>query len=225
MLNNKYYYILNYNMAEEARNLYLDLIYGSMNSARIVTELSEEKWDDLINNKMEEIKDYFAAIPERTQHIDIVEIRCVTPLLINAYYNYDNYPYSKLTNEPFTFYLDTSSSNYLYYSIEVFNPQEAPNVVINFNTQVSTTITENSLLSGFLFSVPESISVVNNGNTQTRFIFKVGFEVENSWQKEGVKINGELYSNDNKWVYKFPLGDKKLNFTNVTIDVKPMKKM
>ena len=234
MLNNKYYYILNYNMAEEARNLYLDLIYGSMNSARIVTELSEEKWDDLINNKMEEIKDYFAAIPERSQHIDIVEIRCVTPLLINAYYNYDNYPYSwvsqgdvvikKLTNEPFTFYLDTSSSSLLYYSIEVFNPQEAPNVVINFNTQVSTTITENSLLSGFLFSVPESISVVNNGNTQTRFIFKVGFEVENSWQKEDVKIDGSLYSNDNKWVYKFPLGDKKLNFTNVTIDVKPMKK-
>ena len=75
-----------------------------------------------------------------------------------------------------------------------------------------------------MFSVPESISVVNNGNTQTRFIFKVGFEVENSWQKEDVKIDGSLYSNDNKWVYKFPLGDKKLNFTNVTIDVKPMKK-
>ena len=235
MLNNKYYYILNYNMAEEARNLYLDLIYGSMNSARIVTELTEEKWDDLINNKMEEIKDYFATIPERTQHIDIVEIKCTTPLLVNAYYNYDNYPYSWVSQgdvviknlvakDSFTFYLDTSSSSLIYYSIEVFNPQESPNIVVNFNTQVSTTITENSLTSGFLFTSTESINVVNNGNTQTRFIFKVGFEVENSWQKEDVKIDGTLFSNDNKWVYKFPLGDKKLNFTNVTIDVKPMKK-
>jgi hypothetical protein len=58
-----------------------------MNSARIVTELTEEKWDDLINNQMVEIKDYFATIPERSQHIDIVEIRCATPLLVNAYYN------------------------------------------------------------------------------------------------------------------------------------------
>ena len=235
MSNDKYYYILNYNMAEEPRNLYLDLIYGSMNSARIVTELTEEKWDDLINNQMVEIKDYFATIPERSQHIDIVEIRCATPLLVNAYYNYDDYSYSWVSQgdvvvknlaskDTFTFYLDTSSSSLLYYSIEVFNPQESPNIVINFNTQVSTTITQNSLLSGFLFLVPESISVVNNGNTQTRFIFKVGFEVENSWQKEDVKIDGTLFSNDNKWVYKFPISDKKLNFTNVTIDVKPMKK-
>ena len=234
MLNNKYYYILNYNMEEEPRNLYLDLIYGSMNSARIVTALTEDTWDDLINKQMVEIKDYFATIPERSQHIDIVEIRCVTPLLINAYYNYDDYSYSWVSQgdvvlrnlapkESFTFYLDTSSSSLLYYSIEVFNPQESPNVVINFNTQVSTTINENSLLSGFLFLVPESINVVNNGNTQTRFIFKVGFEVENSWQKEDVKIDGALFSNDNKWVYRFPLGDKKLNFTNVTIDVKPMR--
>ena len=71
-LNNKYYYILNYNTEEEQRNLYLNLIYGSMNNARIVTELTEEKWDDLINNKMEVINDYFTTIPIRSQHIDIV---------------------------------------------------------------------------------------------------------------------------------------------------------
>jgi len=231
---NKYYYILNYNTEEEQRNLYLDLIYGSMNKARIVTELTEEKWDDLIKNKMEDINDYFTTIPKRSQHIDIVEITCATPLLINAYYSYDNYPYSWVSQgdvvvqniaskESFTFYLDTSISTFLYYSIEVFNPQESPNIVVNSKSQVSSVITENSLISGFLFSVPESINVVNNGNTQTRFIFKVGFEVENSWKKEEVQLEGTLYSNENKYVYRFPLGDKKLNFTNINIDIKPMK--
>ncbi|MBO6243522.1 MAG: hypothetical protein J6O41_03010, partial [Clostridia bacterium] len=233
-LNNKYYYILNYNTEEEQRNLYLNLIYGSMNKTRIVTELTEEKWDDLINNKMEVINDYFTTIPIRSQHIDIVEITCATPLLINAYYNYDNYPYSWVSQgdvvvkniaskESFTFYLDTSSSSIFYYSIEVFNPRESPNIVVNYNSQVSTVITENSLMAGFLFSAPESINVVNKGNTQTRFIFKVGFEVETSWKKEEVQLEGVLYSKENKYVYKFPLGDKKLNFINVNIDVKPMK--
>ena len=205
-----------------------------MNNTRIVTELTEEKWDDLIKNKMEEINDYFATIPKRSQHIDIVEITCDTPLLVNANYNYDNYPYSWVSQgdvvvkniaskETFTFSLDISSSYFLYYSIEVFNPLESPNIVVNFKSQFSTTITENSLISGFLFSVPESINVVNNGYSQTRFIFKVGFEVENSWEKEEIKIDGALYSNENKYVYRFPLGEKKLNFTNVAIDVKPMK--
>lgn len=37
--NNKYYYILNYNMAEEEMNLYLQLVFGSIKSARIASEI------------------------------------------------------------------------------------------------------------------------------------------------------------------------------------------
>ena len=149
--NNKFYYILNYNQAEEQRNLYLDLILGSINTASIVTELNEEKWDDLIKNKMTKITDNFVTIPQRAQHIDIIEIKCNTPLLANIYYNYDNYPYSWVTQgdvvinnlnagKTFTFYLDTSSSNSVYYSVEVFNPKNEPNIVINLNDGVALII-------------------------------------------------------------------------------------
>ena len=58
--NNKYYYILNYNMQQEDMNLYMELIFGSIKTARIATEISEEKWDTLIS-KMTEIN-YFVNI-------------------------------------------------------------------------------------------------------------------------------------------------------------------
>ena len=92
--NNIYYYILNYNKAEETTNLYLDLIFGSIKKARIVTDLSTSDWDSLIKKEMEDIKDYFVKIPKRSQHIDIVEIQCNTPLLANIYYNQDDSVYS-----------------------------------------------------------------------------------------------------------------------------------
>ena len=236
LLNNKFYYILNYNRAEEARDLYLDLIFGSMNTARIVSELNEEKWDDLIEKQMVEISDYFTTIPERSQHIDIVEIRCVTPLLANIYYNYDSISYSWVTQgdvvvrnleaaESFTFYLDFSASTSLFYSIEVLNTKESPNILLNLNDGVPQEINENSLRTGILFRIPESINVVNNGNSKTRFIFKVGFQLDGSWNKEGTSnIDGALYSNGNKFVYQFPSKVNKRNFTNVEITVKPMKK-
>ena len=215
--NNKFYYILNYNQAEEQRNLYLDLILGSINTASIVTELNEEKWDDLIKNKMTKI----------------TEIKCNTPLLANIYYNYDNYPYSWVTQgdvvinnlnpgKTFTFYLDPSSSNSVYYSVEVFNPKNEPNIILNLNDGVALRIKENSLRSGILFRAPESINVVNEGTSTTRFVFKVGFQLDTSWNDEKVPgIYGSVFSKGNKYVYEFPSNDQKKNFTNVEILVKP----
>ena len=50
--NNKYYYILNYNRAKDSRILYLDILFGKVKNARIATEVSAEKWSELISNKM-----------------------------------------------------------------------------------------------------------------------------------------------------------------------------
>ena len=236
--NNVYYYILNYNKEEEETNLYLDLIFGSIKKARIVTDLSVDKWDALIEDKMEDIKDYFAKIPQRSQHIDIVEIQCNTPLLANIFYNHENTEYSWVSlgdvaiknlspKENFAFQLDTASSSSLYYSIEVYDSTENPNINLKFSGGASFTIKENSLSSGILFRVSDSVNIINNGNSNTRIIFKVGFGVENDWTKEqGYNIEGTLYSKegDNRFVYKFPTGSKNRNYTNVEILVKPMKK-
>ena len=234
--NKNFYYILNYNKEEEKRNLYIDLIFGSMNTAKIVTDLSVDNWDQLISEKMEVINNYYTSIPERSTHIDIVEIKCITPLLANIYYNYDDYPYDWVTQgnvviknidpgKTFTFYLDTSSSAFMYYSVEIFDPTEAPDVMLQFKNSSKQEITKNSLSTGILFTIPDNVFVQNNGNSITRFIFKVGFEVDNSWNKDsGTEIFGTVFSNGNKKVYKFPSGLNKLNFTNVEIKVMPTRK-
>ena len=109
--------------------------------------------------------------------------------------------------------------------MEVINTKENPDLTFNLNPGTSN-IKENSLTSGILFRAPESINAVNNGNSLSRFIFKFGFEVDNSWHNEGYNIDGTVYSKENKLVYKFPSGggDKKKNFTNVEITVKPLQK-
>ena len=233
--NNKYYYILNYNKAEEERILYLDMIFGSIKRVRIANEINAEKWDDLIQGSMTDIYDYQITCPKKSQHIDVVEIECNTPLLANFYYNYEGQIFSGLelgdiavktlgAGLSTTITLDTSVRGNLYYSISLFNPVENPNIVFKFGNYNIHEITENALQIGVLLTIPESISINNNGNTPTRFIFKIGYGVESQWIDEKENIEGKLYSQDNKYVYKFPLGDNKRNFTNVTLNVKPMKK-
>ena len=234
--NNKYYYILNYNRAEDERILYLDLVFGSMRNAKIVNEITEEKWDNLILT-MKDIVDYTATLSSKSQHIDIVEIECNTPLLANVYYNYEGQEFNGLElgdiavknlngRETTTLTLDIALPGFLYYSISLFNPKENPDVSFKFGDTATHRVTENSLESSFLISAAknESIVVTNNGQTTTRFILKIGYDVETKWVDEKENIDGTLYSQDNKYIYRFPKGDNKKNFTNVELNVKPLKK-
>ena len=234
--NNKYYYILNYNKAEEERILYLDLVFGSMKKARIANEINAEKWDSLIQNSMTDINNYQITLSSKSQHIDIVEIECNTPLLANVYYNYKDQTFSGLelgdiavktleSKATTTITLDQAVSGNLYYSISLFNPVENPNIIFRFGSGTVHEVTENGLQVGVLLIIPESISIVNNGNTATRFIFKLGYGVdEKEWIDEEENIEGKLYSNENKFIYRFPAGDNKRNFTDVVINVKAMRK-
>ena len=233
--NNKYYYILNYNKAEEERILYLDMVFGSMKRARIANEINEQKWGNLIQRGMEEIINYQFIIGSKSQHIDIVEIECNTPLLANVYYNYEDQQFSGLelgdiavknlnSKKSVTIYLDTAMSGSLFYSISLFNPVENPNIIYTFGNSMVHEITQNALQTGIVLIVPESITIINNGDSATRFIFKIGYGVESNWIPEEENIEVKLFSQDNKFVYKFPLGSNKKNFTDVVINVKPMKK-
>ena len=101
---------------------------------------------------------------------------------------------------------------------------ENPNIIIKFWNCGEYNINENSLQVGVIFTIPESILLLNDGDTSTRFIFKLGYNIESQWIDEKEEIEGKLYTKDNKFIYKFPFGDNKKNFTGVIINVKPMKK-
>ena len=233
--NNKYYYILNYNQPEEERILYLDSVFGIIKNARIANEINAERWDSLLTNSMTEITDYTFTLSEKSQHIDVLEIECTTPLLTNIYYNYKGQVFSGLgrgdivvknlgPRETFSFTLVSGARNF-YYSISTFNPKENPDLTFRFDNVQLHQIIENSLTSNFLLSMPYRVSVENNKNTDTRFIFKIGYGVESEWiDEEEENIQGKLYSSGSQFVYKFPSGVNRRNFTNVILDVKPMKK-
>ena len=234
--NNKYYYILNYNQLEDDRILYLDLIYGLMKNARVVTKVNSDHWDELIENDMVEIKGMQITLGNNTQHIDIVEIECNTPLLANAYYNKPNEEYLELTKgkvaiktipgkESISIGVDPFLSGEEYVSISLYNTNKDTLCTINYGTTSSERIIGNSAKITLLKDNPKTISIINNLSSSARAIVKLGYNVEKTWNKEQIEnIKGELYSDKNKYVYKFPYGDNKLNFTNIDVLVKPLKK-
>ena len=233
--NKKYYYILNYNRAEDKKILYLDLLYGLMRNARAVTKINSNYWNDMISYDMTDIQNMQITLGENTQHTDIVEIECQTPLLANAYYNTESEQFLDLKRGDIaiknlpgqmstSITLDPSLSGTLYCSISAYNSKGDSDFTVDYGNGNSETVKGNSLKLTILLSPPKSVSIINNGNSESRFIFKVGLGVENSWIEEKRDIEGKLYSKDNKYVYKFPQGNNKRNFTNVEILVKPLRK-
>ena len=232
--NNKYYYILNYNKAESEILLYLDLVFGSLKSARVANEINAEKWDILLENSMTNIYDYQFTLSEKSQHIDIIEFECNTPLLINIYYNNKDQVYSGVrqgdivvknlaANEAFSFTTGSLSGKF-YYSIETFCTNGNPDITIIYDSTTKQQIQENSINTGFLMKSPYNIYISNNGYSSTRIIYKIGYGVESEWNDEKENIEGKLYSKENKYVYKFPIGDNKKNFTDVVLDIKAIRK-
>ena len=238
--NNKLYYILNYNKAEPERTLHLDMIFGAYLNARIAREINAQTWDSLISNSMTNIENYQIDLPEKSQHIDVIEIECKSQLLINAYYTYDDYSYTNVKKgeivvkelpslDSFKFSLNRDDISLFYYTISLFNPTETPSVIVRFADGNEHYISENSIQTGFLMTTPETITVINNCKSQTRFILKIGFDVESQgdWSKvePDKPIDGTLFANRNKYVYKFPVGDNKRNFTSVNFVVKSINEI
>ena len=238
--NNKLYYLLNYNEEEPTRRLHLDMVFGNYRKARIATEINQEHWDDLLADKssMSDINDFKAELPSKSQHIDIIEVTCETPLLINAYYTKDDFFYTDIEKggvvlkllpgqSSFNFSFKRYDLTTLEYTISLYNPTETPDVTLSFYDGTPHRFTGNSLQTGVILSIPETVTILNNCKSETRVIFKFGLAVESTWKKESIAgIDGELYYNSTSYVYKFPIKDNKHDFRTVdflikSIDEKP----
>ena len=231
--NNKLYYLLNYNEEEPLRRLHLDMIFGKYLKARIAKEINQNHWDDLIedSSSMVEIEDFKAELPSKSQHIDIIEITCETPLIMNAYYTQDTFYYADIekggvvikslpSQSSFDFSFKEYELNSLEYSISLYNPIENPDVTVSFSDGTQHRFTGNSLMKGILMHIPKSAKVINNLKTETRFIFKFGLSVESTWIKEETKGDGDLYYKGSSYVYKFPYEENKKDFMSVSFLVK-----
>jgi hypothetical protein len=237
----KYYYILNYNRQEDETILYLDLIYGLMKNARAITRIFSNTWSELIENDMTDLEDMQITLGEISQHIDVIEIECKTPLLANAFYNKPNEEYKELSNGniaiktldangTFSIGVDPYLSGVQFVEVSLYNRRGNADISVRYGSSNPERLVGNVMKMHLLTSNPKTISISNNNHytahSKTRVIVKLGYGVEGSWHKEETipKINGELYSDLNRFVYKFPSGDSKLNFTSVDIKVKPLRK-
>ena len=234
--NNKLYYLLNYNEEEPTRRLHLDMIFGNYLSARIATEINQEHWDDLLRDSksMTDIKHFTAELPAKSQHIDIIEIQCETPLLMNAYYTKDNFAYVDIDKGGVVIKMIPGQSRTMFslkeynntsrfeFTISLYNPNESPDVTVSFTDGTIHQYIGNSLQEGMMMHIPEGATVINNCKTETRFIFKFGLSVESNWKEEKIAgIDGKLYYNQKSFVYKFPTKDIiKHNIRTVDLRVK-----
>ena len=229
--NNKLYYLLNYNKEEPLRRLHLDMIFGHYIRARIAKEINQQHWDSLLldSTSMSEIVDFKAELPPKTQHIEVIEITCATPLLMNAYYTKDDLFYAdvekggvvlKMLPKQSSFQFSFKSYNFssLEYSISLYNSNEEPDITVSFSDGTQHFFKGNSLRIDTVKPFPERVNIINHCKSETRFIFKFGLAVESSWHEEHVDgIEGKLYSNQRAFVYKFPLTANKLKYQTVDL--------
>ena len=232
--NNKLYYLLNYNKEEDLRELHLDMIFGNYLRARISTGINQEHWDDLLldSTSMKEITNFKADLPSKPQHIDIIEVECETPLLMNAYYTRDDYIFTDVDKgqvvikmlppqSNFQFSFKTYNSSLFQYTISIYNPTKSGDITLSFSEGTQHHVRRNALEIGALYGVPESVNIINEGKSETRFIFKFGLNVEENWQKEErTDISGSLYFKGKSFVYIFPSEENKYDFKKVDIMIK-----
>ena len=231
--NNKLYYLLNYNEEEGKRNLHLDMIFGNYISARIATEINQNHWDDLLadSKSMTDIKHFTSELPAKSQHIDIIEIQCETPLLMNAYYTQDSFFYADIEKggvaikvlpkqSSFAFSLKTYDVNIFEYTISLYNPDESPDVTITFSDGTVHRVSGNTLQVRTVPKIPQKVTILNNCKSDTRFIFKFGLSVESTWKEEKITgINGNLYYDQKSFVYRFPMNDIRHKIKTVDLTV------
>jgi hypothetical protein len=184
---NPYYVILNYNREEGKKVLILDQIYGKLKALSVAYNFTQNTWDEMIKNDMNEIaiEEMKYHLPENSlTHIDVYKIECELPLMFNFYYtdeadliskmNYGDIniftlPAYESVNVPF--FDDVISPEIV---IELFNPYNEPIVVIK--AQDETMYQSNSLIKLSPMTIPNGITFKERaGLSDTRIILKVGY--------------------------------------------------
>jgi len=216
---NPYYVVLNYNKKEKRTSLYIDQVYGKLTKLSVATSFGENVWwEDMVDN-MVEIRpgDRYYELPANMEiHIDVYKVQCQVPLLLNFYFvdesakipdlDYGHVVIKKLKSYE-TVQLPFSSSVFApILSIEVFNPIKSPLLIID-DGQNEAMITKNSLIKSTPISSFNPIVLrERSGESGTRVIIKVGYQIQGSdWveKHENIHYNSKL----NLFVFSFPNGE------------------
>ena len=234
---NPYYIILNYNKPEKETSLYIDQIYGKIKSLSVAPTFSSITLDEMIEKDMQNIDvtyRKFVLPKESATHIDVYKLECEIPLLLNFYYvdetvDIPDLDYGQITIKilkPYEILFIPFASNISQpeLTIEIFHPLNSPLLYV-YDGENEAIISINDLIRNIPFSKASQIIIKERGGeSNTRIIIKVGYNIYNkeNWEKE---TNSNLYYNSelNMHVFAFPNDKKKLNYTDVNLIARGVK--
>ena len=169
-------------------------------------------------------------------HIDIIEVTCKIPTLLNIYYTDNENPKIQNLDQGDISIIDLNpgeSQKLLFkmglkgefiYSFNVNSENSKPNIGINFEDEDSLNIDKNGIFSMHSSKNYEYIIIKNNeltGSEQTKVIFKFGYDIESTF----TKIENDVYNLQtedrlvNLFAYKFKTGEDRLNYTQINFTV------
>ena len=233
-----YYYILNYHQTEEDRKLHIDTIFGEINTTKFADQLNHDSWDSFVSYMTEFKGDEYIIKAQTRYHIDVFEVTCKTPLLLNVYYTDEANPkksnlqqgdVSILTLEPnakdsLTFIENLKGSRFLY-SFSVQRKYGAPDILIEFeNKNENIQVNKNGIYIHNTTDHYSSVIISNkqlSGDDNTKIYFKFGYNIDETF----TKIENDIYNiqtedrTDNIFVYAFKNGEDRLNYTKVNFTV------
>ena len=227
-----FYFIFNYNKVEESRFLHIENIFGELSTIKFSNQFNEDNWYDIIDNmKIIEGNDYY-IIEQSRYHIDVVEISCKTPSLLNIYYTdpiaskKENLDISDIsiidlypgTTQILTF--KTGLSGEFFYSFNIIEQYNSPIIRALFEDG-ELPMTKNGIFIKKSEANYNSLILSNNnfsGTTPTKIFFKFGISLISF-----TKIENDIYNlqtnnrTSNLFVYIFPSGEDRLNYTKVDL--------
>ena len=228
-----YYYILNYHFTEGDRMLHIDKIFGEIETTKFADQLIADSWDTFVEEMNTFNGNEYIIKGQNKYHIDVFEVTCKTPLLLNVYYTDESNPKKSglkqgdmtvitlhpNTDEYLSFKEDLRGQVFLY-SFTVHRKYGPPDVLIEFETKNSMRINQNGI---FIHNTTENYNLIHVTNKQltgddtTKIIFKFGYNIFESF----TKIENDMYNlqtedrSDNIFAYLFKNGDDRLNYTKV----------
>ena len=238
-----YYYILNYNKAEEQRKLHIDTIFGEKDTIKLATSLNYDNWDNLLVNMEAFDADEIvleSQLDTRNQyHFDVIEVKCKLPLLLNLFYvdptstkvtglevgDISIFSLEKGAEQELSFKTGKMGGIFVYSFNVLKGNNQKPNIEIVYGNGLTAEINENGVYPQYSVVEYEKILVKNkdnSGNTNTRLIFKFGYVIEYNFEN----IQNRIYSNQNDknrtvnlFGYIYDNTNSKLNYTGVDFKV------
>ena len=217
--------------------LHIDHIFGEINTTKFADQLTALSWDTFISEMQEFKGDEYIIKGQNKYHIDVFEVTCNTPLLLNVYYTDEANPkranlqqgdISILTLNPnmkdTLYFIENLMGERFLYSFSIQRKYGDPDILIEFDNKDNMVINKNGIYVKNTTDNYRSIVVSNkklSGDDSTKIYFKFGYNIDETF----TKIENDIYNiqtenrTDNLFVYIFKNGEDRLNYTKVDLTV------